>query len=187
MYKSISLTIEGAVPLLMHNGSMADPLNQFPREIKKISGKRDKTEADHEEIGRLEFLGSLWLSGGAPCIPGEAIEAAIVAGAKKKKRGNQAKAGIICPDMYPLIYDGPRDPLELWADERFRLRVGAKVGQARIMRTRPRFDNWKCNIKIEFMPSLLNESEVRDIAETVGLIIGIGDWRPRFGRFLLTK
>jgi hypothetical protein len=55
------------------------------------------------------------------------------------------------------------------------------------MRTRPRFDNWSCKVRIEFAPSLLNESEVRDIAETVGMTVGLGDWRPRFGRFIVPK
>jgi hypothetical protein len=183
MYKSLSLKITGVCPLLMHNGQLADPLNNFAREMRRISGKRDKTEADYEELARLEFLGSLYLKGGEPCIPGEMVEAAFVVAAKKKKRGNQAKAGVLCDAMYPLQYVGPRDPQELLKDPRFRLSTGVRVQRNRVIRTRPRFEDWWAEIEIKFMPSLLNEREVRDIAELVGQVVGLGDWRPRFGRF----
>ena len=171
----------------MHNAQLADPLNPHAQAIKKISGKRNKTEADHEELGRLEWLGSLYLAGGEPCIPGEIVEAALIEGAKKIKRGPQARAGIICDRMFPLDYEGPRDPNELWLDERFRLRAGVRVQRNRVIRTRPIFRDWAADLAIDYLPSLLNESEVRDILITVGQVVGIGDWRPRFGRFTVAE
>jgi hypothetical protein len=183
-YRTMTLKITGVCALLMHNGQLADPLNHFAKEIKKISGKRDKTEADYEQMAKLEFLGSLYLAQQEPCLPGEMLEASMIEGAKKKKRGNQAKAGLLCDGMYPLAYDGPRDPHALWADGRFRLSTGVRVQRNRVIRTRPRFEGWSAEVEIKYMPSLLNESEVRDIIKLVGEIVGLGDWRPRFGRFV---
>lgn len=66
MYQSLSFQITGVSPLLMHNGRLADPLDPLVKDIKKLSCKRPKTEADLERITKLEFLGSLYLHGGAP-------------------------------------------------------------------------------------------------------------------------
>ncbi|PVE26447.1 hypothetical protein DC522_01400 [Microvirga sp. KLBC 81] len=151
--------------------------------MKRVSAKRAKTDADFEELARLEFLGGLYLLDGAPCIPGEVIEAALIEAAKKQKRGQQAKAGIISDGNFPVEYDGPQTADELWKDERFRLVAGVKVQQNKVMRTRPIFQNWACEISVDFMPDQLNRSEVEEMVQTAGKIIGIGDWRPKFGRF----
>jgi hypothetical protein len=183
MYKSLQFKITGLCPLLMHNGSLADPKNSFSQAIRPISGKRLKTEADYEEMAKLEFLGSLYLSKGEPCIPGELLEAAMLEGAKKRKRGPQARAGIICDKMFPLEYTGPRDPLALWEDARFRFVKGVRVQRNRVIRTRPKFDEWSFDAELSYDPTLLNPKELREIAEVAGQTVGLGDWRPRFGRF----
>ncbi|MBP2316527.1 hypothetical protein [Azospirillum soli] len=185
MYQSLSFRITGVSPLLMHNGRLADPLEPLVKEIKKLSGKRPKTETDQEQMAKLEFLGSLYLHGGEPCLPGELIEAALIDGAMRKRRGPQAKAGLLCDGNIPLQYEGPRRPEDLWNDDRFRFRTGVRIGRLRVMRVRPRFDTWSAAFTIQFMPSLLNEDEVRDIVRLTGEVVGIGDWRPKFGRFIV--
>src|SRR5919197_2014309 len=113
-YQSLRFRLIIAAPLLCHNGQLADPLNDIARQMKKISGKRNKTDTDLEELARLEWYGSLYLDEGKkPCLPGEVLEAAFVQGAKRQKRGKQAQAGIICPSNYPLEYDGPSTLEEL--------------------------------------------------------------------------
>lgn len=182
-YETLNFRIAGVSPFLMHNGQLADPLNPHSRSIAEVAGKRKKTDADHVEMGRREFFGSLYLSGGEPCVPGEMLEAALIRGAMKQKRGPQAKAGLLVENHARLEYEGPREPKALWDDERFRLRVAVKIAQAKVMRTRPRFDGWAADVAIKFLPSLLNAREVRSFLVTAGEQIGIGDWRPRFGRF----
>lgn len=182
-YKSLSFRITGVAPLLMHNGQLVDPLNSFSQSIAEITKKRKKTDADQAEMARREWFGGLYISAGTPCIPAEMIEAALVKGAMKEKRGPAAKAGILVEKNAKLEYEGPREPKALWEDEKFRLRVAAKVGQAKIMRTRPRFDGWAAKIEIKFLPSLLNAQDIKSFLVAAGEQVGIGDWRPRFGRF----
>jgi hypothetical protein len=182
-YKQLSFTIRSVTPLLMHRGELADPLDHFAQEIAKISGKRNKTLADHAEIARLEWLGSLWLDDGHPCLRSEALEASLTNAAKKIRRGQQAQAGLMCPANAPLIYQGTKDLEALWADPRFQLRVGVRVKTSRVIRTRPRFQEWACTFALEYDPLLLNENEVRGLVKRAGEEIGIGDWRPKFGRF----
>ena len=167
----------------MHNGQLADPLIHIAKTMKRVSGKRNKTDADFEELARLEFLGSLYLHAGEPCIPGVLIEATMTEAARKMKRGQQAKAGILSERSFPLEYGGPRNPDALWADERFRLVAGVKVQRNRIMRTRPIFHDWAAEISVDFLPDQLNRSEVEEMVRVAGKVVGLGDWRPKFGRF----
>jgi hypothetical protein len=100
------------------------------------------------------------------------------------RRGQQAKAGIISSGNFPIEYDGPRTANELWSDERFRLVAGVKVQRNKVMRTRPVFREWASEISVDFMPGQLNRSEVEEMVRTAGTVVGIGDWRPKFGRFV---
>ncbi|EIM25758.1 hypothetical protein [Microvirga lotononidis] len=183
-YQNLKFRLTGVSPLICHNGQLADPLNSIAKEMKKVSSKRAKTDADFEELARLEFFGGLYLDNGEPVIPGEIVEAALVEAARKQKKGQQAKAGILSVGNFPIEYEGPRTVNELWADDRFRLTVGVKVQRNKVMRTRPIFRDWSCEISIDFLPGQLNRSEVEEMVRTAGTVVGIGDWRPKFGRFM---
>jgi hypothetical protein len=186
-YKPLSFRITGVAPLLMHNGQLADPLNPFSVSIAALTSKRKKVEADHREIERREFMGGLYLMNGEPCLPAEMIEAVLIKGAMKEKRGPAAKAGLLVENNAVLLYDGPRKPDELWKDASFRLRISAKVGTSRVIRTRPRFDGWSAEITVKYLPSMLNEGDIESFLVSAGEQIGLGDWRPRFGRFTVER
>ncbi len=188
MYRVKKYKITSQSPLVMHNGQLADPLNQFARDMKKISGKRDKTESDYEELARLEWYGSLYLDEGKPCLPGEVIEATFLNGAKKRKKGQQAKAGIYCDKNFPLIYKGNKLELQkMWESGEYKFSVPVVVNRSRVIRTRPRFEEWASVIEVNFDDGMLNPSEVLDILTICGEQIGLCDWRPKFGRFAVEE
>jgi hypothetical protein len=187
-FTEIELNIVGVAPTVMHNGQLADPLNRFAKALKAITGKRKKTDDDYEEMARLEFLGGLYVdTNGNPCWPGECIESMFKSAARMSKLGKQVERGLWCNGDWPLAYKGPKDADALWADERFRLTVGAKNpgSGSRIMRTRPIFRDWSLSFVIQFDPECLNESQVREFCETAGKYVGLSDFRPRYGRFAL--
>lgn len=181
------MKLVGSRPLVMHNGRLADPLDEFTKAVQQISRKRYKTDADHEQMAKLEFLGSLWLGGEPlrPVLPDSAILATLIDGAKKTRSGPAAKAGLDCLDHAVLEYDGPTDPHTLWEDKRFRLRSGVKVQRSRVIRTRPIFRTWRTLVRLEYEDSLLNTEQVVEFTRRAGFEVGIGDWRPRYGRFLV--
>ena len=148
-----------------------------------VLAKRRKTEDDHLWLAELEFRGSLYLLGGEPCIPAQMMEAALARAAATQRRAAKAKAGLLIRDHLRLQYDGPREPSALWADPRFRLRCGARVGTSRVMRTRPMFRSWSADLVIHYLPGMLTAHDVHGFLVIAGEQIGIGDWRPQFGRF----
>lgn len=181
------ITFEGTGALLMHNARLSNPLDPAARAIKKISGKRNKTEDDHREIAHLEFIGSLYHDKDAgPYIPGDNIWRCLFDAAKKSKRGPKVKEGVlITTDINPLAGYGTkeRDSERLWADENFRYFASAKVGQQRVTRCRPIFKTWKVEADGILDTNVIDFAEIEQIAETAGQLIGLGDWRPKFGRF----
>lgn len=182
-YKRLAFKIRGVSPLVMHNGQLADPLNKQSKEMRKISGKRKKTEADFEQLAKLEWFGSLYLHDGTPCIPGEVIEAGFIEASRKSRRGQQAKAGIVSDGFWSLEYGGSKNPTELWEDEGYRLVAGVRIQKNRVMRTRPIFREWAATVNLDYLPDQLNKDEVIETMGILGRIVGLGDWRPRFGRF----
>lgn len=184
MQQSFKARLKSVCPLLLNNGRLANPMDPFAKALKKISQKRHKTDADLEEMAKIEWHGSLYLSHGAPCLPGFMLDATLVNAAKKLKKGTQAKAGLFSVDDFPLEYDGPKEVEALWDCAQFRFTVGCRPqGRGTVMRTRPRFDAWQAVIEIAFNDELLNASDIHEFLVVAGRDVGLGNWRPRYGRF----
>lgn len=177
-YKLISVC-----PMICHNGQTADPLNQFSKALKQISSKRVKVESDLEEMARIEFLAGLYVGKNGPIVPSANIDSMIINAAKKNKEGVQAKSGVFCSEHMSIEYDGPRSLDDLWKDSRFRHSAIVRVGTARVVRTRPIFNEWSGLVKLSIEDSVVNPSRVDDWMIKAGSIVGLGDWRPQHGRF----
>lgn len=173
--------------MLMHNGQTADPTNKWSKLIKQISSKRAKTDSDYEEMARLEFMAGLYMSADGPVLPNFMVDAILVAGAKKSKEGQLAKSAVFCTSHVPLVYDGPRTADGLWGDERFRFSAIVRVQNARVSRTRPRFEKWEALAVLKYEPSVINLARIDDWLTVAGAMVGAGDWRPQNGRFEVVR
>lgn len=185
-----TITLNGMYPYIMHSDRMVDPLDPITKAHKKLTSKRTgKTEADNEEVARLEFAGALYLDAEiGPYIPGDNFQRCLWDASKLNRLGAKFERGVfIDSDINPLAYDGPRTADKLWADSAFRLRRSVKQGVGksapRIMKTRPVFRQWRCQAHGLLDETQLNLEELQMIAENAGTFVGIGDWRPRYGRF----
>lgn len=186
MHKTISFSIRGIAPLLCHNGQLANPLNSFARRMQQLNlaNKKTKTEANFEEIARTEWMGSLYLNAdGVPCVPGLSIESAIVEGARKFKLGKKFQSGVFSECDWPIRYDGPKSIDELWENTAFRDQRMVRVTTSRVLRTRPIFRSWQLDFDVAYLPDIVTRQQIIDVVAAVGRIVGLGDYRPRFGRF----
>ncbi|MCX4596105.1 hypothetical protein OG819_42590 [Streptomyces sp. NBC_01549] len=164
---------------------LANPLDPMAKAMKAVSSKRTKTDEDYEKLARLEHAGGLYIDPDVgPFIPGENIQRCLIDAAKVTRAGVKVTRGVfISTDVNPLGYQGPRDVDGLWADENFRHMKSVKVQTNRVMRCRPRFRQWTVEADGTLDTALLSLEEFKDIADTAGSMIGLGDYRPRFGRF----
>ena len=180
----IKFRITGTKPLLMHSDKFADPLNPATKAHKELTSKRKKSDEDHEAIAKSEWLGGLYYDEDlGPYLPGVMLDAVIVSGAKLSKLGTHVKRSVEVMDFkVPLVYDGPRTPQELW-DARFYDARSVKVQAARLMRYRPLFMSWSAEFDVVFDEESINQEQVVKCLVDGGLYAGIGDYRPKFGRF----
>ena len=187
-YKRLKFRLVSVAPMLMHNGRTVDPNDDFAKAIKNISSKKKKVEADYAKMAELEWHASLYVSeDGQVVLPARVLEASFVGGAKKAKQGKNASAGMFIERDAVLEYDGPKDVESLWNDKRFRLAVPVRVSMARVVRTRPKFDKWAADVEVSYMTEVFPRGEVERMITDAGVFVGVGDWRPRYGRFRVEK
>jgi hypothetical protein len=55
------------------------------------------------------------------------------------------------------------------------------------MRTRPLFPEWRAEVEVKFLSSLVDAEAVEGWFKLGGELLGIGDFRPRHGRFSVER
>ncbi|XXX79257.1 hypothetical protein WMF30_10825 [Sorangium sp. So ce134] len=195
--KEFKCRIVGVRPLIVHNVQLADPLNDYTRRISELtamSSKAKKQEDIQLKLARIEFEGSMYLDENKrQVIPSENILRAIRDGGAEQRNGKKIEATVsLGEDVVPIEYDGPTDIDEMFDAKGplghiFRFRKQAKPrGQGVVLRTRPRFPKWALSFTVQIVLGAgIGEKNVRDAIEDAGKLKGLGDWRPRYGLFVL--
>lgn len=183
MFQTMQVRITGKRPLLMHADKFANPLHSQTKAHKELTAKRKKTDEDHEAIAKSEWLGGLYIDEQGPYLPGVNIEAAMIGGGKLSKLGTQLKRSVeIMDEKCHLEYTGPKSAEALWEQGFYDAR-SVKVQQARLMRYRPMFREWAVTCEVAFDAETINKEQVVKCLEDGGQYCGVGDYRPKFGRF----
>lgn len=183
--KSVTYTIRGITPLLMHSERLANPFDDLTKELKALTGKRKKTEDDLLEIARVEWTGGLYANDETGIhLPGYNVFSALIGGGKVHKLGTAIRrSALVQEDSIPLVYEGPKKPSQLFQNKRFVDMRSVKVGTAKVMRCRPIFRNWEATFTVLFEETGIQRSELDRCLQCSGQMVGVGDYRPRFGRF----
>jgi len=136
-------------------------------------------------LSDLEFQGGLYYDKEiGPFVPAEAIDAMLKKSAARFRNSRAFVAAVATmPDRIPLEYKGPRTIEELLKQPEFRDVRSVVVNRSRVMRTRPRFNRWRCEFDIQFIEGVVTEEQVVEAMEYAGQMIGLCDYRPRYGRF----
>lgn len=198
--EQMTLQLTGTAALLMHNNISVDPLDPRTKVLKDYTGKRKKTDDDHLKIRRIEWeLGLYYDPEVGPYIPGVNVEIMLRDAGKLTKDGtNVTRAVVVAAEKLPLKYEGPRGDngqgvQDLWEANYKDVRVAGNQANS-IIRCRPRFPGpgdrggpWSLTVPIFLEESILDPRELHRISVSAGLMIGLGDYRPRFGRFTVER
>lgn len=187
--------IEGTAPgLLLHNPRSADPNDYYAVQKSKITSKKakDRTEDDQELLHRLEWESGLYLDDvlgdgvTRPVLESAMVESCIISGAKKMRKGPAFKCGLFCDHNAAIEFDG-WDTFqaldELWASRQFIDARFVVVNRSRVRRVRPYFREWEATLIIYSNRLVLKPKDVRLAVHEAGIQSGMGDYRPKFGRF----
>lgn len=170
---SVSITIQGAADFLFHRWN-SEAVDEKAKAAKNSKAK--KTD-DVESYVYRTLDGEL-------AIPGEYLRGSIINAAKfrqdprspRKSAMDLFKAGIVVTSALATLGVKEWDYLD-------RRRV--TIQRQGINRTRPAMRvGWKATFDLMVvLPEYIDHNALRETIESAGRLIGVGDFRPTFGRF----
>lgn len=187
--KNLKVTWKGIAPLIMHSCQCVNPLHPIAREMKKYTSKKSAlTEEELLKLSDLEWeAGAYWNDEIGLYIPAENIEATIRNGAKVNKKGKDVEKYVTIPELYiPFNYGENLTKEELIKRYEYRDTRIMKVQRSRILRTRPRFDQWNITFILSYNEEKMDIDTIINAMEYAGAYVGLCDSRPKYGKFVVT-
>jgi len=180
--KIIDVEIKGLCGYLQHR-MPADKktIDKMKQLIKTLSKNPADEKAFTEEAEAYTYRNSEGYY-----IPSFQIEACLVKAGTSERVAGQGKK-TYKDYMNAFVMVEPEEiritPQEYTLDRRF-----VRVQRSRIMRTRPKWrKGWTARFQLVVLDDSIPTQILQRILEYGGMYVGIGDWRPRFGRFEVTK
>ena len=158
--QKVNVTIKGISPLLMHAFPMMP--------IENIEKRTPEEQAEYAAY-RDPDSGNLY-------IPGINIQRCLVAAATYSK--GKGRASLQKPVAACVMVSPERCSLGVTEYKIDARPVVIPATKGRIIRLRPRLDNWEVSFEIEFDNNLLKETELRRVVDDAGLRVGMLDFRP---------
>ena len=184
--KTLKVTWKGTTPLIMHSCQCVNPLHPISIEMKKYTSKRKKTDEDLIKISNLEWeAGAYWKDGLGLYIPAENVEATLINGAKAYKKGKDIEKYCDVIDLYiPFDYGENLTKEQLIESYEYRDTRPMNVQRSKVMRTRPRFDQWKIVFNLRYEEEKIDLETIITAMEYAGAYVGLCYSRPKYGKFV---
>jgi len=185
---TVNCSVAGVAPLLQHKYPLPD-FADLSKGGKKRTGEKDYSQEWREHL-YINPDGEVY----QPAIhfDGAMVKASAgykIQGARGKTYAQLFKGNVFCsPDEILHGIKAP-DDLDADADKPLYLDVRpAVVQRARVVRIRPCFKpGWKLDFEITVLDDQIPANVVNEVLILAGRTSGIGDFRPKFGRFMVTK
>ena len=182
-----SVTIKGVAPILFH----AWDVDAVEEKSKAAKGSKTKKTDNVESYVYRDEKGYI-------CLPGKYLVGSVTDRKKGAARYRQDprsprkmatdlyQAGVIPLTILAPIATVSGQKAKTW-DYLDRQRV--VVQQSAITRTRPAFlEGWTATVDIQvLLPDYIPPSVLLSVIEDAGRFVGVGDYRPTYGRFQVVK
>ena len=174
---SVSVTIQGVAPILFHRWNV----ESVESKANAKKGSKEKKTDDVESYVYRTDKGEL-------AVPGEYLRGAIVGAAKfqqdprspRKSAADLFKAGVVSLTQLATLGVKTWDYLD-------KRRV--VIQRNAITRSRPAMaEGWKCTFVLQVsLPEYIGQDLLNQTIAAAGRLVGLGDFRPSFGRFVITE
>ncbi|NQY92277.1 MAG: hypothetical protein HRT46_11575 [Deltaproteobacteria bacterium] len=177
--KTFQVLIQGLTPILQHRFSDDAQVNSG-RATRAVNIKNETPREQAEKVSYRTNEGFLY-------HPGAAIMRLLRdAGSAHKQRGSRKSCKYIVPaavrvaqDQVPLLAMDGETPLKDFEVDSRAVVIPSTKG--RIMRHRPRCDEWMARFDLVINEDVLGVDTIRQFLDEGGQRIGIGDFRPEKG------
>ncbi len=194
--KKFQVSIQGLVPLLQARHLTPNEEEEITNLKQSKQKKRDVTDKEQFDVHAYKNKSGKFYQ------PSEMIEAAMAKAAVnfkmegKKSYKDVIKGGIIvnpieilhknqAVDLNLKSSDGGSAKAKGWyVDDRWGKNPNTRGA---VWVVRPRIDEWQLDFSIDLLQDeRVSAQTLKDILAYAGLYVGIGAWRPKFGRFEIT-
>ncbi|WP_257306266.1 hypothetical protein [Geothrix campi] len=214
--RTYQIALEGQTPLLMHQDNLA--FQGFLKKWQTDPANKGKSEPGDDRTPAFTWLGYAYVENGQFVIPSDNIMTLLREGGVKCPTGkgkgtfkSLTQSGIVVDQAsWPLLVNEKPVPFAPFqalmdepdftihekaaADHGFQLfSKRAKIGKAKHVRVRPRFDQWAIEGTVTVLDDMITEDALQTILNFAGRYAGLCDWRPsspdkpgRFGTFTAT-
>jgi hypothetical protein len=211
--EQFKVTITGVTPLL-HHGDDVKWRDNIKRLLMEPEHAKNSVKGD-DRSPAFTWIGNLYRYAGKAVVPADNLMTMLREGGKKCPTGNKSEtfgrltqSGLVVDQAaWPITVNGAVvdvsgieslmdvadfEAHEAWATARgFELFVkAAKIGKAKHVRVRPRFNIWEASGTVTVFEPKITQTAFQRILDVAGQYCGIGDWRPsaptapgQFGRF----
>lgn len=171
--KVVNVKVNGIAPLLQH---------RYPEESEDTKSTKKTGRIDYStEVTKNAFMNEA----GVFYEPSSHIEGALRTAATNFQitgRGKKTYKDLVLSSIVVDPKEIPLTPQKYEVDKQ-----SVKVNQARVSRYRPRWDKWELGFKINILDEQFSPEVLKEILEYAGSAKGIGDYRPKYGRFKVTE
>lgn len=183
--KSVNVEIRGITPLLIHKFSEE---SEVGKKTRRVEVKQRDPREEAKKVAYIASDGTFYFN--AFAIPNSMGNA----GGSHKSTGTRKSLRYVVPSAVRMDTDtvtilngkGPAKDFEVDARP-----VTIPATKGRVMRYRPRFEQWGAKFILHVDDELLSPEMANQLLSEAGQSIGIGDFRPEkrgpFGRFIVTE
>lgn len=176
------MTIEGTADLLFHRWSNED----VEAKAQAAKGSKAKRTDNVEAYVYRDPAGNI-------CIPGRYLQRAVVEAARfhqdprspRKSARDLAQAAVMAsPILSPVLVRGRAAKEWDYLD-----RQRAVIQRNAVTRVRPAFlSGWQAEFQVtSLLPEYVTPDLLRRLVEDAGRFVGLGDFRPTYGRFSVVR
>ena len=174
---AVAVTVQGSADFLFHRWN-AEAVDEKAKAAKNSKGK--KTDDIESYVYRTES--------GELAIPGEYLRGAIINAAKFRQDPRSPRKSAMDLFKAAIVVTTPLATLGV-VDWDYLDRRRVMIQRQGINRTRPAMRaGWTAEFHLLVMlPEYVDYNALRETIESAGRLVGIGDFRPTFGRFGIVK
>jgi len=173
----VNVSVEGVAALLFHRWSV----DGVEAKSKAAKGSKAKKEDDLESYVYRDREGFL-------CLPTEYFRMSIINAAKYKQDPRSPRKSAM--DLFKAGLVGLSDLCSLGIKEwQYVDRRRVMVQRNGITRHRPAcYPGWKASMQFQVLvPEYINSHLLNETISAAGRLVGVGDFRPTFGRYQVTR
>lgn len=165
--EKVRIKIKGISPLLSNKYTVQETSGKV--------GRKDEQRTSEGEANK-----SLYFDETIGCYaPSSWIEASLREAAKGFKQGRLNFKNTILASVF---VDQEKIPLNKRTYDEIDVR-GVVIQRNRIAKSRPKFNTWELEFDLSFDQDRISKETLQQILKEAGASKGIGDYRPKFGRF----